>query len=844
MGVALPEASSLQSRSPIFLVIVLLLTGLSIWGYLTKDYAYGLDVRGGVRLTYQIDPESLTEETSKRLPTIQEDLVRIMTLRSTSAVGVVEASVAKKGSDQVVVELPGFTDITKAQETLGTTAKIQVYHARNVSTPLRQRFYEPVEDRTGGVPVVNFTRRSNPSEVLKPGSEGYKRMLEGWTVILEGGEVSDALPIMQGTNVVPQFRFNAEGARKMEQWTRRFKQENLAFVLDGKVLSISPVKENTILTDNAFIDGTFPPDYVNSLTKLIKAGALPVGLLELSSLKVDPTIGMGALDAIRLAGFISFGLVIVFLVVYYGFPGVVASLAMCLYAVFTITVLKWLNATFSLAAITALILSISMAVDANILIFERLKEEVREGRTLLTAIQLAFKRALSAIVDSNAATIGTSIVLFVLGTGPVKGFATTLIVGVAISFFTAVFVTRLIIEGLTGVGIGTNPKWYALNRSWFGEKLEQSAEQKPLNIIQKSNLYFGISAALVLVGMIFVGIGGIKPNVEFQGGFEGVYQIPAGQNLSSSELVTRLKAGGIETANVKFGEGRDVETKQPVRLAYITVPYNAGIEAGDNQALSKVAEAAGLPTTGGSFQEVGGTIQRETVSNAILGTAISAALIIVWLAIRFGIALGGLKNGLKFGISAVLAMLHDVAFVIGVAAIVGIALGWEVSALFITAMLTVASFSVHDTIVIFDRIRENLRKPHKGQTFEFLVNKSITQTIGRSINTSMTAIVTLLILIAIGTPTPDLKFMCVTMVAGLVVGTYSSIFNASPILYLWDKMTIKKKGESAGLMADAEREIKLRASAAQLANAPADASYGSVKRRSSVVDKATKPLDE
>lgn len=846
----------MQSRSPIFLAIVLVLCGLSVWAYFQRDYSLGLDVQGGVRLTYQIDQASLKPDQRTRIPEIQNDLVRILGNRAGAGLNVVESSVSKKGLDQIIVELPGYTDITKAKEVFSSTARIQVYHARNVSNPVREGIYETAGNETvNGAPQVSFARRSRPDEVFKPGDEGYKRMIEDWDLILEGPDVQNAYVSQMGTATVPHFDFSPEGARKMERFSRRFfnQQANIAFVLDGAVLSIAPIERGTILSTNAFINGQFEPSYVRQLTDLVKAGALPVDLTELSSLKVDPTIGTRALRDMVTAGLISFAIVIAFLVVYYGFPGVVASVAMMMYALFTIVVLKYINATFSLAAIAALILSIAMAVDANILIFERLKEEVRGGKTLSTAISLAFRRALEAIIDSNAATIGTSIVLWYFGEGAVRGFATTLIIGVAISFFTAVAVTRALISGLTAMGIGTNPKWYALDRNWFGEKLEQRAETNPLNIIGKSKLYFMISAGIMVFGLIFVPFG-IKFNVEFQGGKEAIYQVPMNTQVSSGQVIERLKAGGIEKANVKFGEGQN-EQGQPTRLVFITIPPGSGVEANDPQALQKVATAAQLPSEGGSIQEIGPTIRAEMVRNAILGIVFSSLIIIFWLAIRFGVALGGLKNGLKFGISAIIAMLHDVVVVIGVAGIVGAFLGWEISSLFITAMLTVASFSVHDTIVIFDRIRENLRRPHKGQTFEFLVNKSITQSIARSINTSMTAIVTLILLIAIGTPTPELKFMCVTMLAGLVVGTYSSIFNASPILHLWDQSVVKKKGVEGGLMAESEVEMKLRAAGPRPVNEigamPVEAAptggaskYGTIKRRSSVASKATKPIDE
>lgn len=847
----------MQSRSLIFLLVVAALAGLSIFGYLKKDYAYGLDVKGGMRLIYQVDPESLSAEQEEQLPRIQSDLVRIMTDRAASNLGVVESAVQPKGTDQIIVELPGFTNEDEAKETMSSTAKIIVYHAKNVETPdpTAIKLYRKEGSETiGGAPVEMFSRISNPNLKLTPvklegmtdeeferAREGYQQMIEGWDVILEGAEVSDAKVLVQGNYTQPQFFFSSEGSRKMEDWSRKWsaRQENIAFVLDGRVLNIAPLKQGVILSDSAYIDGEFDGDYTRSLTQLIKAGSLPVDLELISSQSVDPTIGSKALDQIVQAGLISFGAICLFLLVYYAFPGVIAAVAMCLYALFTITVMKYINATFSLAAIAALILSVGMAVDANVLVFERIKEELKNGRELRKAISIGFSRALSAIFDSNAATILTSIVLASLGTGPVKGFATALIIGVLVSFFTAFFITRALLEGLITMGIGTNTNWYGLKRNWFGEKLEQDADSKPLDIVGKAKKYFLISGAIIAVGMIFVFMGGIKPNVEFQGGYEGEYKVPAGQTVTTASIREKLQAADYTGANVKLAS---VDGQQVV---YVTVPMDSDINP--ETARDDIANAISLPSEDSSFTEVGPTIAKETLKNAILGIIISALLIIFYLAIRFGFALGGMKNGLKFGMCAVGALVHDVLVVMGTAGIVGMALGWEVSALFITAMLTVIGFSVHDTIVIFDRIRENLRRVHTGETFEHLVNRSITQSIARSINTSFTAVIPLAILIAIGTPTPELKFMCLAMLVGITVGTYSSIFNASPLLWLWNKATMKRHGEDAGLMAEATRETQARARAAaqQMQAAPEPGSaYGTIKRRKGVEGQATHKVDE
>lgn len=847
----------MQSRNnAYFLLIVVALAALSTWGFIARPLNQGLDVVGGIRLTYEM--ANLTPEQQQTKSQIQTNLQRILVNRASNALGVAEPNVYKKGTDQLVVELPGFTDLDEAKQTISTTAKIQLYHAKTVSTTRRENRYSRVDDESAdGAPYVTFSRRTAPDRVLSPldpeTREDYAAMIASWgDPILEGEDVRNAFGQMNGNNMQPHFTFSGEGARKLETWSRRFvnRGENIAFVLDGKVLSIAPVQDNVILSDNAFIDGQFEPKYVKQLTEMIRAGSLPVDLEELSVQKVDPTIGTQAWDRIVVTGIISVALTALFLIVYYAFPGFIALIALMLYILFTLTVMKLIGATFSLASMAAFILSIGMAVDANILVFERVKEEMRSGRSLLTAVELGFKRALSAIVDSNACTILTSIVLFLLGTGQVKGFASTLIIGVALSFFTAITVTRSLLVGCLSLGIANDPKYFALGRNWFGEGLEAKAEHSPVPIIKKRNLYFAISAALIVLGWLFVPFGGIKFNVEFLGGFEGVYRVT--DQVTAPQVRQRMEQAGFEGSNVKFGT--DVATN--TTFAYITVPYGNSLKANDPQANQRIAEAGGFNTEGSSFTEIGPTVQQETVQNAFWGVVLSSLFIVLYLAIRFGFALGGVKNGLKFGLSAIAALLHDVFFVIGTAGIFGLLFGWEISALFLTAMLTVIGFSVHDTIVIFDRIRENLRRVKAGETFEHLVDKSITQSLARSINTSLTVIATLVILIAFGTPTPELKFMCVAMLTGIIVGTYSSIFNASPILYLWDKAARKKHGDAGGFVADAIKESKLRAQAVMAESVgtgygqqaaqpgqPGAAGYGQVKRKSAA-EQAKKVLDD
>lgn len=842
-----PEAFRLNSRNSWFLILVVALTGLSIWGYTLKPLKKGLDVAGGIRLTMQMDKATLTAEQAKNLSRVQKTVQGNLERRVGQGLGVNEGTVTTKGEDQFVIELPGATDLEQAKELLSNTAKVQVFHARSVGTQKRpNKTYQVASEQEidkSGAPYATFTRSTSPDKIIEPGTPEYEQMIKTWDLILEGDDVVDAFGEVLGNGKSrPMFKFSDAGSKKLAAWSRRYlnEGENLAFVMNGRVLQISPKKDGAVLSDNAYIDGEFDAGYIRQLTDLVKSGSLPVDLKVLASEKISPTIGDEAFNQMVRAGVISFVIIIIYLIGYYAFPGLVAAVAMTLYCLFTITVMKYIGATFSLASLAAFILSVGMAVDANILVFERVKEELRAGRKLLTAVELGFKRALSAILDSNACTVITSTVLFILGTSAVKGFATALVIGVLVSFFTAVAVTRSLLVGLTSLGIGTDPKWYALNRNLFGEKLEAGASDKVIQVIGKAKRWFTLSAVLIVPGIIALAVFGIKPNVEFQGGFEASFVVD--NSVTTQQVNANLAAAGFKGTNVKLAtlEGGKHQV-------YITVPTGQGLQSATAQA--DIAKAAGLTVDKDSgISEIGPSISKETTTNAINGVLISSALIVLYMALRFGFALGGMKNGVKFGASAVMALLHDVLFIVGMAAIIGKLLGWEVSSMFITAMLTVIGFSVHDTIIIFDRIRENLRRSKGAETFEHLCDKSVTQTVARSINTSAAAMLPLALLLIFGTPTPDLKFMVLVMFLGILVGTYSSIFNASPILWLWDRAVVKKKGEAEGLVYEAQHETKLRAAqvvATQTAATQEDTSaYGTIRRKKSVREQASHSIED
>ncbi len=824
----------MRSKSYLFLLLVLGLGVVSAFLFSKTSPNYGLDVRGGVRLAYQME---LTPAQRSQIDDLRGRLIRILGHRASGNLGVSEAPVVAKGIDEVVIELPGYSDIDKAKSIIGTSAKIQFYWAKNVTNPISTyRPYTTVEDdKNPKDPTVNFKSTYGSGATIKFGTPEYKKVIDGWELILEGEELKTAQSHIEGDREEPEMLFSTTGAQKMLKWSTAHenRREGIAAVLDGKVLSLANVVDNARLSEEAVIQGTFSHEYVKNLCDLLNGGALPVNLKELSSEKVDATIGGESLTKMITAGVIAFGLIAAFLLLYYSFPGVVALIALGLYVLFSLTVLKLTGATFSLAGIAGFILSVGMAVDANILVFERLKEEIKSGKKLQAAIELGFRRALPAIIDSNACTLLTSLVLYNLGTGPVKGFATTLIIGVLISLFTAVTVTRSLLMFFVGSGIGDHESWYAVNRNWFGKKFDPISAE-PLVVVQKSKKWFGISIFTIVISIPFFFMGGFKLNVEFRGGYETGYKVKSA-TIDANALSANLEKAGFKGGNVKVGTGQNGE-----KVAYITVPDDKRLSAlkTDVEREELIATSAGLTdATALSYSSVGPAIQAETLTNAIEGVIISSLLVVLYLAIRFGTGFGGFGPGMRFGVSAIGALVHDIFVVIGTAAIVGYIFKWEVSALFLTAMLTMIGFSVHDTIVIFDRIRENLRRPKPGEEFGHLINRSITQSFARSINTSSTVIATLLILVVFGTPTPDLKFFVLAMMIGIISGTYSSIYNASPILYLWDKAIGKSKGEDHTLVGMATAEhlrhqvITTRISEPDVQSSETGRTYGQVRRR-------------
>lgn len=773
----------------IYLAIIVALAGLAayaIFGW-KEPIRQGLDVKGGIRMTLRAEVEKLTPEEQKTWSPERMRLLVDILQKRIDILGVIEPTIYIKGDTELVIELPGFTNEEEARELLQTTARLEFRYLKDVRSeknPLGR--YEIVIDKDErGEEIVRFRDLGDPKEpgrLIKEGTPEYLQIIQNSPLIVSGDELERAEVTQQAISPEVLLIFNREGQEKFARASTLYLKEHIAIVLDEKIIS-APVIQSPNLREPV-IQGNFTLREATRLRDLLNAGALPVSLSVESISRVEATLGERAWERILQAGAIGVAGVMVFMVAYYLLPGLIAVIALALYILFSIALFKWVGVTFSLPAIVGFVLSTGMAVDANILIFERLKEELRLGKTLLSAIDAGFKRALSAIIDSNLTTLITCLILYYYGTGPVQGFATTLAIGVLMSFFTAITCTRTLLYVLVGLGVHPSPKWFGLARQ-VGVELsgDLSVARDRFDFVSKRGLYYTASAVLIAIGLFFwFGLGGLKPGIDFAGGSEIVLSKPLPPNAppdaqpepiqaTISEVVSLLRKAGFEKVGAQFAEGN---RQLIVHVAEATEADKAKVL----EALKPLGELKDV-----SFASISPRVRAETVQRAITAVTLALIAILLYIAVRFSIEGGW--SGFKFGIAAIIALAHDVLFTIGAMAVLGYTLGWEVNALFLTALLTLTGFSINDTIIAYDRIRENLRHRARGDTLAQIVNRSLNQTLARSINTSLTVVIVLVALWIFGSVTHDLRTFYVAMTIGVIVGTYSSIFIASQIMVSW-----------------------------------------------------------
>jgi len=749
----------------------------------------GLDLAGGVRVVLQAETDKLPrgeEWSNKHLSSV----IRIVRAR-VDAWGVSEPLIQPKGADQVVVELPGIEHKEEAIGQLKSTARMEFRHLYNVHYA-DAKTYRPAAARyamttgvVGGKDGFTFTNaQGNSADQLKVIAESR--------LILTGNDlkpVSRTTKDSDGFGPAVALEFTPEGRKRFADFTRRNVGEILAIILDDKILSAPRINE-PILHGSAVISGRFTVKEATRLADFINAGALPVPLKVVQIQSVEATLGRASVTQSVEAGIWGVLAVVVFMVLYYLLPGLVADVALGIYALLTLAGFKLFGVTMTLPGIAAYILSIGMAVDANILIFERLKEELRSGKTLRAAIDAGFSRAFTSIFDSNMCTLITCVILRWFGTGPIRGFALVLGMGVAISMFTAITVTRTVLHLIVNTRFGESPALFGLGRQWVTGR-----SGRQVDVVGRMKVWFALSAIVLIPGFYYwLGAHGLKGGIDFTGG--SLMQVEFKQPVQTTTIDEVLADIGLHGSLIQ----RSTDKTNTVFIRTKDIPEQ------------KFADVqASLRSLGGAIQareQVGPTVSRELTTNAIKAVLFASLGIVLYLSVRF--AIGGLAYGFRFGVCAILATLHDVGVIIGIFAMLGYFFNWEIDSLFVTAVLTIIGFSTHDTIVIFDRIRENLRHRAKGESFAGLANKSILQSFARSINTSLTVVLALVALLIFGAE--NIRHFVVALLIGVITGTYSSIFNASQLLVLWQGLVEKQpagvRAEPAVSRAARARELK------------------------------------
>jgi SecD/SecF fusion protein len=759
----------------------------------------GLDLAGGTRAVLQLQT---SPEVPVITPEVQAQVLGIMHNRI-NAIGISEPLVQAKGNDQIVIEMPltpgaSIEQQQKDLQDLIQAAKLEFIWLKDChgvgegagGNPSGRYIYEGgnrIVDADTGKPLTDEEVQkkilyADPANIIVTGSDLKPN---GAKVDIESGA--------NGRGVVTHMEFNDKGAKKFADYTSANVGSLLAVVLNGQIQQ-APRIQSKITDGTAIIEGgsSTTVKEAQKLADLFNAGALPVPLKSLASSSVEATLGQGAVQHAIVGGIIGIALVLVFMLAYYFLPGAIAAIALIIYAIITFSLFRLLGVVLTLPGIAGFILSVGMAVDANILIFERMKEEMRAGRTLHAAVDAGFDRAWTSIRDSNISTLITCLILYIFGTGPIRGFAFVLSLGVIVSLFTAITVSRALLHVLVNQEWSHDPKYFRVGEKQFG--WGQKAERQHWDVMGKMNLWFTISAILILVGWGFNAAhyfkdgSLVRKGIDFTGGTMLTYSLPNGVTASDEDVKAVFAQNGLKESSVQrtveqtgATAGKSVVTVRTIQLdpQKVASLFQAMQTRFGNEKTKQLVRQEAVDT-------VGPVISAELTRQAFMAIIFACLLIALYLGVMFGQF--GFLDGLKYGSAAVIALFHDVLVIFGFMGLAGYLWNWEMSSLFVTAALTVIGFSVHDTIVVFDRIRENMKIHGKEMSFKDISNASIVQTLGRSINTSATVVITLAALLIFGTQgSLELKVFTAVLLVGIISGTYSSIFNATPIVVLMEK---------------------------------------------------------
>lgn len=711
-----------------------------------SDITLGLDLAGGVSITYEVvgDEEPSATDLADTKRKLEERVYNYSN----------EAQVYLEGKDRINVEIPGVTDANAILEELGNPGTLY-FLAQKGSDGNDNYSQTIVQDEDGNASLAYVLNRSI-DEIVADGC-----------VVLNGSDIksAEAVPYQDSqtgntSSYCIDLLLNDEGRQKFADATTSAYQngETIAIYYDGKVICAPTV--NGALTDGrAQISGNYTYEDAEKLASLIRIGGLKLELNEIHSKVVGAQLGSDAIKTSLEAGAIGLAVIAVFMIGVYFLPGFVASIALLLYTALIVLLLNGFDITLTLPGIAGIILSIGMAVDANVIIFARIREELATGKTVKSSEKIGFDKALSAILDGNITTLIAALVLLIFGSGSIKGFAQTLILGIVLSMFTALFVTRWLLRAFYAIGF-TSEKWYGVGK-----------EHKALDFVGKRWVYFAISLVLIVGGFVMMGVNKAQTgnplnlSLDFVGGTS--MTVTFNEQKSLSELETDVIPEMEKIA------GSAVQP-QPVQNSTDVVFKTNALDVTRRDAIEEMLlDKYGVENEQIVMETIGGTISKETTVKTFASVCVAMVCMLIYIAIRF-------KN-ISFGAGGVLALLHDVLVVLAFYAAAKVSVG----STFIACMLTLVGYSINATIVVYDRIRENRSQMGSGANLKDVINRSITQTLSRSIFTSLTTFIMVAALYVLGVTA--IREFALPLMVGIACGTYSSVFLAGSMYYMMQK---------------------------------------------------------
>jgi SecD/SecF fusion protein len=741
------EDLSMNSKSRIvsFVLAVIVLfgaMGFTVKGVL-KDVKLGLDLQGGFEVLYEVEP---LKEGQKITQSIVADTTTALSKRI-DAFGVSEPSIQVEGENRIRVQLAGIDDQSSAREMLSSTANLTF---RDVNDNL---LLDGSDLKEGGA-AASFDQQNRPIVTLT--------LKDAQKFADITSKISQMPP---GQNLLVIWMDFVEGEDS-------YKEE--ATKPDPKFISAASVKE-TLNTTDVMISGNFTVEETKNLASMLNAGALPVKLTEIYATSVGAQFGEQALNSTVFASIVGVLLIFIFMLFYYRLPGFISIITLTVFAYLVLLIQNLIGAVLTLPGIAALVLGIGMAVDANILTAERIREEIRVGKSPKEAFQMGSKLSLSAIIDAQLTTLLAAVVLFYFGTSSVKGFATTLIISILLSFLTSVWLSRVLLGLLIKSGKFDNPFFYGVRKSKIHdasegvETLDLTTNFDRIDFVHNRKKFYAISMIILLIGVVMLGIFKLNLGIDFSSGTR--VEILSNEPTTQEEMADYLEKIGFPADELVIsGENKDTAV----------ATYKKDFTQQETLDLkSAVMEDYGHEP---NVSTVSPTVGRELVKNAIYALSFAALGIVIYVAFRFE---------WRMGVGAIVSLLHDVFFMVAIFSVLRL----EVDITFIAAILTIVGYSINDTIVTFDRIRENI--DHKGEIkskeeLAEIINKSLRQTMGRSVNTVLTVIVVVVALLIFGAPA--IRNFSIALLIGLVTGMYSSICIAAQLWYTLKVREMSKKG--------------------------------------------------